>query len=92
MDVLFFGYVRTWALLYAGGKRRTAAEKCVKPARADTLARLSREFADLLAQHGASPAGPITAMDRLALGFDEQSWADFLKKSGFDEEDQKHED
>ena len=91
MSVLLCGWALLWSEMYAKRRRRDTSEKCVKPARADTFARICAEFSELLAQHGASTAGLPTDIDGIQLGLNQQDWADFLKRLGLGEE-QKHEE
>ena len=85
-EVLFLAYVKLWTTLYGQRRKPSDAEICVTPAPANTLAKIRKEFCELLAEHGGSIAGKPNDVDRQGMGFCEEDWADFLRRLGVDEE------
>ena len=86
MEVLFLAYARLWVMLYGQRRKPSDAEICVRPVRGNTLAKIRKEFCELLAEHGGSVAGVPNDLDRHEMGFCEEDWADFLRRLGADEE------
>jgi hypothetical protein len=86
MEVLFLAYARLWVMLYGQQRKPSDAEIYVRPVRGSTLAKIRKEFCELLAEHGGSVAGVPNDIDRHEMGFCEEEWADFLRRLGVDDE------
>lgn len=99
MPMLLFGYLLAWDALVGSERKFAKSEMSLRLGRSgsDLLQQLIPEYEALLAQtvqranqlvlpsENVAESDSAKATERLGFGFNEQQWADFLRRLGIDE-------
>lgn len=96
MPLILFGHILAWAQILDAYGRQRKGSIVVVPGASDLFAQIIREFEQLTRWPGSSGSGPSgdqsdssqlpTSLDRLCFGLNDAEWADFLRRTGLDEQ------